>query len=266
MGGPKTRGLRRGIAFAAVVALHAGLVILTVAFRTPTSPSASREFITALIFLSAPLHPVASSKRRRPQVSNETSPVAPVEPPIAPPPVISFAIGADTAIDWAAEARRAAPSRLRAGTTALIASARSRYCAHRQRTKQVSSIELRTAGGLSGSAIVATSSLRSPHLGCRRSWRVPSLQERCVRGIRSLGATCSKTCRRTGSITRSRATRGFKPHAAGRSRRAARTPPARAVPTSAVLPAPSVSRVLCGFLRAPLGTERPSRQTPGAGR
>ena len=108
MGGPKTRGLRRGIAFAAVVALHAGLVILTVAFRTPTSPSASTEFITALIFLSAPLPAVAASNRRRPQVSDETSPVAPVEPPIAPPPVISFPIGADTAIDWAAEARRAA--------------------------------------------------------------------------------------------------------------------------------------------------------------
>ena len=109
MGGPKTRGLRRGIAFAAVVALHAGLVItLTVAFRTATSPSASTEFITALIFLSAPLPPVASSNRRRPQVANETSPVAPVEPPTALPPVISLPLGADTAIDWAAEARRAA--------------------------------------------------------------------------------------------------------------------------------------------------------------
>jgi hypothetical protein len=108
VGGPKTWGLRRGIAFAAVVTLHAGLVILTVAFRTPTSPSASTEFITALIFLSAPLPPVASSNRRRPQVANETSPVAPVEPPTTPTPVISFPIGADTAIDWVAEARRAA--------------------------------------------------------------------------------------------------------------------------------------------------------------
>jgi hypothetical protein len=108
VGGPKTRGLRRGIAFAAVVALHAGLVILTVAFRTPTSPAASTEFITALIFLSAPLPPAASSNRRRPQVANETSPVAPVEPPITPPPVIGFPIGADRAIDWVAEARRAA--------------------------------------------------------------------------------------------------------------------------------------------------------------
>jgi hypothetical protein len=108
VGGPKTRGLRRGIAFAAVVALHAGLVITLVAFRTPTSPSASTEFITALIFLTAPLPPVASSNRRRPPVGNETSPVAPVEPPTPPPPVISFPIGADRAIDWVAEARRAA--------------------------------------------------------------------------------------------------------------------------------------------------------------
>ena len=108
MGGPKTWGLRRGIAFAAVVALHAGLVILTVAFRTPTSPSASTEFITALIFLTAPLPPVTSSNRRRPQVANETPPAAPVEPPTTPPPVIGFPLGADTAIDWAAEARRAA--------------------------------------------------------------------------------------------------------------------------------------------------------------
>lgn len=108
MGGPKTWGLRRGIALAAVVGLHAGLVILTVALRTPTSPPASTEFITALIFLSAPLPPVASSNRRRPQVANETSPVAPREPPTTPPPVAGFPIGADTAIDWVAEARRAA--------------------------------------------------------------------------------------------------------------------------------------------------------------
>jgi len=108
VGGPKTWGLRRGIAFAAVVALHAGLVILTVAFRTPTSPSASTEFITALIFLTAPLPPVTSSNRRRPQVANETPPAAAVEPPTTPPPVIGFPLGADTAIDWAAEARRAA--------------------------------------------------------------------------------------------------------------------------------------------------------------
>jgi len=67
-GRAEDRGLRRGIAFAAVVALHAGLVILTVAFRTPTSPSASTEFITGLIFLSAPLPAVAASNRRRPQV------------------------------------------------------------------------------------------------------------------------------------------------------------------------------------------------------
>jgi hypothetical protein len=174
VGGPKTRGLRRGIAFAAVVALHAGLVILTVAFRTPTSPSASTEFITALIFLTAPLPPVASSNRRRPQVASQTSPVAPVEPPTTPPPVkLSARCGYGDRLgrggtaccrcrDGRTESQRirSEPSQLRACTTALM--------------------------------------------GCRRSWRVPSLQGRCVRAIRSLGATCSKTCRRTGSITRSR--------------------------------------------------------------
>jgi hypothetical protein len=109
VGGPKTRGLRRGFAFAAAVGLHAGLVItLTAAFRTSTSPSSSTEFVGALIFLSAPLPPVASSNRRRPQVANKTSRVAPVEPPTPLPAVISFPIGADTAIDWVAEARRAA--------------------------------------------------------------------------------------------------------------------------------------------------------------
>jgi hypothetical protein len=109
VGGPKTRGLQRGIAFAAVVGLHAGLVItLTAAFRTPTSPSSSTEFISALIFLSAPLPPAASSNRRRPQVANKTSPAAPLEPPTPLPAVISFPLGADTAIDWVAEARRAA--------------------------------------------------------------------------------------------------------------------------------------------------------------
>ena len=108
MGGPKTPGLRRGIAFAAVVALHAGLVILTVTLRTPTSSSASTEFITALIFPTAPLPSAASSNRRRPQLADETSPAAPLEPPTTQPPVISFPIGADTAIDWVAEARRAA--------------------------------------------------------------------------------------------------------------------------------------------------------------
>jgi hypothetical protein len=109
VGGPKTWGLRRGIAFAAVVGLHAGLVItLTAAFRTPTSPSSSTQFISALIFLSAPLAPAASSNRRRPRVANKTSPAAPLEPPTPLPAVIGFPPGADTVIDWAAEARRAA--------------------------------------------------------------------------------------------------------------------------------------------------------------
>jgi hypothetical protein len=109
VGGPKTRGLRRGIAFAAVVALHAGLVItLTAAFRASTSPPSSTEFVGALIFLTAPLPPVASSNRPRLQGADKTSRVAPVEPPTPLPAVISFPLGADMAIDWVAEARRAA--------------------------------------------------------------------------------------------------------------------------------------------------------------
>jgi len=107
VGGPGSRGLGRGIAFAAVVALHAGLVILTVSLRTPTSPS-STEFVSALIFLTAPPPPPASSNRPRPPLAVEASPVVPLEPPTAVPPLIGFPLSEDTVIDWAAEARRAA--------------------------------------------------------------------------------------------------------------------------------------------------------------
>ena len=107
MGGPVTWSVRRGIAFAAVVALHAGLVItLTLARRTPTS--SSPEFIGAMIFLTAPPPAVAPSNRRRPEPAGESSPVAPMEPPTALPPLIGFPLSEDTVIDWAAQARRAA--------------------------------------------------------------------------------------------------------------------------------------------------------------
>jgi hypothetical protein len=102
-----TWSVRRGIAFAAVVALHAGLVItLTFALRTPTS--SSPEFIGALIFLTVPPPPPASSNRPRPQLAVEASPVVSLEPPTAARPLIGFPPGEDTVIDWAAEARRAA--------------------------------------------------------------------------------------------------------------------------------------------------------------
>jgi hypothetical protein len=107
VGGPGSRGLWRGIAFAAVVALHAGLVILAVELRAPTSPS-STEFVSALVFLTAPLPAVAPLNRRRRELPEESSSVAPIEPPTALPPVIGFPLDADNAIDWAAEGRRAA--------------------------------------------------------------------------------------------------------------------------------------------------------------
>jgi hypothetical protein len=112
VGGPGSRGLGRGVAFAAVVALHAGLVIVMGALRTPTSP-ASTGFVSALIFLTAPLPPVAPANRRRPQPPDESSSVAPIEAPTAFPPMMGWPLDADNAIDWAAEARRAA-----AGVTA----------------------------------------------------------------------------------------------------------------------------------------------------
>ena len=107
MGGPGTRGLRRGVAFAAVVALHVGLVAWTAGFRAPTS-SSSTEFVSASIFLSAALPPLAPSHLPHRELPDETPLVAPVEPPTVLPPVMGFPLDADTAIDWAAEARRAA--------------------------------------------------------------------------------------------------------------------------------------------------------------
>jgi hypothetical protein len=108
MGGPGTWSVRRGVAFAAVVALHAGLVItLTLALRPPTRSSSQGNFVSTLIFLSTPVPPAASA-RRRSQIATGIAPLAPVEPLNVPPPQIDFPIGADTSIDWSAEARRAA--------------------------------------------------------------------------------------------------------------------------------------------------------------
>jgi len=52
VGGPKTRGLRRGIAFAAVVALHAARVLTSVRTHFASVPN---EFNYCVDFLSAPL-------------------------------------------------------------------------------------------------------------------------------------------------------------------------------------------------------------------
>jgi hypothetical protein len=109
VGGSSAWSLRGG-AFAAVVALHAFLVIaLTVILRHPTQSSSAANFVSTLIFLSTPVPPVASTEQRRPQVANEVHALAPVEPPaVTPPPQIRFPSDVDTSIDWSAEAQRAA--------------------------------------------------------------------------------------------------------------------------------------------------------------
>jgi hypothetical protein len=80
---------------------------LTLVLRPATRSSSQGNFVSTLIFLSTPVPPAASAKRRS-QVANEIAPLAPVEPLNVPPPQIDFPIGADTSIDWLAEAGRAA--------------------------------------------------------------------------------------------------------------------------------------------------------------
>jgi hypothetical protein len=93
--------------FAAVAALHAGLVItLIVTLRTPTRQSSADDFVSALIFLSTPLPPTSLS-RRRPVVGESTAPV-PVEPPVTSLPEIGGPADAETSIDWHEEAHREA--------------------------------------------------------------------------------------------------------------------------------------------------------------
>jgi hypothetical protein len=61
-----------------------------------------------LILLEATVTPPVPADRRHLPVTNETAPLAPVEPPTPPPPQLDFPTDADTSIDWNAEARRAA--------------------------------------------------------------------------------------------------------------------------------------------------------------
>src|SRR4029077_21040907 len=98
---------RRAIVFAAVAALHAGiLIILTIALRTTTRRSSPADFITTFISLPTSLPPAVSN--RGPQIPEERAPILSVEPSALPPPRISVQIGSDTSIDWDSEARRAA--------------------------------------------------------------------------------------------------------------------------------------------------------------
>lgn len=106
MGGPNTWNVRRAIAFTAVVALHAGLlIILTVALRSGVRRFTPDAFTTTFVWLPSPASPAVS--RPRPPIPNESAPISPVEPPPIAPPRISVQSSADT-IDWDSEARRAA--------------------------------------------------------------------------------------------------------------------------------------------------------------
>lgn len=107
MGGPSAWGVRRAIAFAAVVALHIGLlIILTIALRAGIHGSRPSEVTTVFIFLPAPARPAVN--RPRLPIPGESAPISPVEPLAILPPPISVQSSADTSIDWDSEARRAA--------------------------------------------------------------------------------------------------------------------------------------------------------------
>ncbi len=100
--------MRRGVAFAAVVALHVGLVVaLTLALRTPAPSSSATDFVSSLVFLPAPL-PLAAPAKERSQPANQITAPLPVERLSVAIPQIDFPTGAQPSIDWDAEARRAA--------------------------------------------------------------------------------------------------------------------------------------------------------------
>jgi len=106
VGGPEAWPLRRGIAFAAVVALHVGLVItLTFALRPPIR-SSSTDFVSALI--SLPARPAPTTPEQRPQIPKTAAVLVPVEPITTPVPEIRLPNGEAAAVDWGEEARHAA--------------------------------------------------------------------------------------------------------------------------------------------------------------
>jgi hypothetical protein len=106
MGGSRGSSPGRTVAFALVVAGHAGLLlILMLALDARTRPRALAAPVGTLILLSLP---VAPDRRLRRNVS-ETAPIERLAlPPIPPPPDIQLPDDTHTSIDWLAEARRAA--------------------------------------------------------------------------------------------------------------------------------------------------------------
>jgi hypothetical protein len=106
MGGSRGSSPGRTVAFAVVVAGHAGLLlILMLALDARTRPRALAAPVGTLILLSLP---VAPDRRLRRNVS-ETAPIERLAlPPIPPPPDIQLPDDTHTSIDWLAEARRAA--------------------------------------------------------------------------------------------------------------------------------------------------------------
>jgi hypothetical protein len=96
------------VAFAAVIVLHAALVItLGIALRTAPRRSPVAEAISTFILLPAPAVPAPPPEIQRPSSLGERVPLEPVEPPTLPPEM-SLPITPGTYVDWGAEAGRAA--------------------------------------------------------------------------------------------------------------------------------------------------------------
>jgi hypothetical protein len=107
VGRTRAWGLRGIVACAAVIALHAGLVLtLVVALRTSTNPAT--DFVGTLIFLSSSAPALPLSAPPRPRTQTKSSPLAALERPASPPPRASLEPDQGPSIDWGEEAQRAA--------------------------------------------------------------------------------------------------------------------------------------------------------------
>jgi hypothetical protein len=105
MGGSRGSSPGRTVAFAVVVAGHAGLLlILVLALDARTRSRALAGPVGTLILVSLPVPP----DRRLGRNVSETAPIEPLALPPIPPPDIQLPGDAHTSIDWLAEARRAA--------------------------------------------------------------------------------------------------------------------------------------------------------------
>lgn len=109
MGAPGARSVRRAAACAAVIALHAGLVItLGVSLRTAGRRSYAAPVISTLILLPRQTARSPPPEKERPYSFSSQAPLEPVGPPNILPPEFSLPISPETSIDWGAEAGRAA--------------------------------------------------------------------------------------------------------------------------------------------------------------